>query len=346
MAERVVLHIGTMKSGTSFIQNVLVDNRSLAQEQGLLFAGRRWRQQVSAVRDVIERGGPAQEPLADDGPWRSLAAEMNAWSGSALISMEFLAPRRRPKIEQIISSFGSARVEVVLTARDLTRCIPAMWQESMQNNGESTWEEFLDGVREGEEGTSRPGSWFWRHQGVADITRRWSEMVGHDRFTLVTVPGPGTAPDVLWERFCAAVGLEPDAFDLGVKSNPSIGAASALVLRALNEKLADDPLPLMPYQRIVKHTLAKTGLAARKADQSFGLDARWARRLAKREVSRLRKLKPRMVGSWEDLAPRSVPGRPAGSVTLEEQLDAAVDGLVHLVRTYAEQSERARERTP
>ena len=65
MAERVVLHIGSMKSGTSFIQNVLGNNREALAQHGISFAGERWRDQVSAVQDLIAHGGPRQEPLED-----------------------------------------------------------------------------------------------------------------------------------------------------------------------------------------------------------------------------------------------------------------------------------------
>ena len=34
MAERVVLHVGLMKSGTSFLQQVLRHNKDLLREQG------------------------------------------------------------------------------------------------------------------------------------------------------------------------------------------------------------------------------------------------------------------------------------------------------------------------
>ena len=62
MADRVVLHIGSMKSGTSFIQNVLGNNGDALAEHGITFAGERWRDQVTAVQDLIAHGGPARSP--------------------------------------------------------------------------------------------------------------------------------------------------------------------------------------------------------------------------------------------------------------------------------------------
>ena len=336
MANRVVLHIGAMKSGTSFLQSVLSANREELARQGFLFAGKRWKRQVSAVRDVSERGLPHQPPLAEDGPWNQLVREIDGWDGTALVSMEFLGPRMAPKIEQIVRSFSTDQVEAVLTVRDLARSVPAMWQEAMQNAGVSTWEDYLDAVRA--ENRKHPGGRnFWRHQSTAAIAGRWAKGIGKERFTLVTVPPPGAPPGLLWERFAAAVGLDPEPFDLAVeRSNPSVGAASALVLRALNERLAEDPLPHNAYSRYVKHALAKEGLARRGADDPmFGLDEPWVAKFAEREVRRLRKLDLTVLGSLDDLAPRPVRGVPTGSVTTEQQLEAAVDGLARLVRLLA-----------
>lgn len=339
MASRVVLHIGAMKSGTSFIQAVLIANRAALQEQGYLFPGRFWRRQVGAVQDIIEHGGPNQPPMSPTGPWRTLAAEVNSWPGPAIISMEFLGPRPPRKIQDIVDSFDGASVEAVLTARDFARSVPAMWQESVQNGGRFTWEEYLHAVRS-ENRKERPGNAFWRQQSTAAIAKNWSSVVGPDHFTLVTVPPKGAPPSLLWERFTEAVGIDPAPFELEVRSNPSIGAASALVMRALNERLEKDPMSAPMYSKYVKHGLAK-GILARRAtpDPSFGIDESWVRKLGRREVKRVRQLGLRVVGSLDDLDPRPVPGLPVGGVTVEQQLEAALDGLEAVLRLWARDAE-------
>jgi hypothetical protein len=341
MASRVVLHIGTMKSGTSFIQNVLGENKQhLRDEQGILFPGKRWRQQVSAVFDLIERGGARQEPMADDGPWRTLAGEVNAWDGDAIISMEFLGPRQKEKINQIQDSFGAVDLEVVITARDLARSIPAMWQESVQNAATTTWPEFLEAV-EAERDEPGPGRWFWNHQGVAAMSQRWAKAVGRDHFTLITVPPPGAAPTLLWDRFTQVAGIDPTGCTLDVRSNPSIGVASALVMRQLNEALDDAPLNRAQYHRYVKHPLAKAALASRKKDEPvLGLDAPWVHPRGADEVERLRKLDLRVVGNLDELLPQPVKGVHTDDVGSDEQLEAAVAALAAAVRGWIEPSGR------
>ena len=149
---------------------------------------------------------PNQEPITPDGPWQHLVDVVNEWPGTAIVSMEFLAPRKEPKIEVIKEAFAGTDLQVVLTARDLARSLPAMWTESTQNRGVRTWEEFLDAVRN-EGMAQKPGRWFWKHQRVADIASRWSDAVGRDHFTLITVPPSGSPPDVLWDRFAEVAGI-------------------------------------------------------------------------------------------------------------------------------------------
>ena len=347
MAERLILHIGSMKSGTSFIQNVLGHNKERFADAGVLFPGARWKAQVTAVQDLIGGGGPDQAPLAADGPWRTLVDEINAWLGTAVVSMEFLAPRPTEKIEQIVSCFPDTRVEAVLTCRDLARNIPAMWLESTQNGGTTGWQDYLEAVRV-DDRRSPAGRNFWRHQALLSIARRWADALGHDRLTLLTVPRPGAAPDLLWRRFATVVGLDPGGVDLEVRANPSIGLATAQMLLRLNRAMADDD-GAMPqgYDRYVKHVLAKRGLVVRqRREPKLGLDEAWVTERGQQQVASLRERGYPVAGDLAELTPEPVAGVHADAVPLEDQLDAAVEGIAHLVEAWssADRSQRRRLR--
>ncbi|MET0999062.1 MAG: hypothetical protein ABWX73_10135 [Marmoricola sp.] len=342
MAKRVVLHIGAMKSGTSFIQNVLHTNRAVLKEHDLLFACERWRGQVLAVRELSEKGGEGQEPISPDGPWQHLVDEVNAWPGTAIISMEFLAPRARQKIAIIQDAFADADLQVVLTARDLARSLPAMWTESVQNRGVRTWEEFLESVRR-QDGSEKPGRWFWKHQRISEIAARWSGAVGREHFTLITVPPKGAAPGVLWQRFAAVAGIPEDLCDTDVRSNPGIDAASAMVLRELNERLAEEDFNRQDYEWIVKGALAKRGLVKRGRETvPLGMSERWVRRASKHELDKLRELDLRVVGDIDELESNPVPGVHTKKVTADQRLEAALDGMAFLVFQQAERGRRGR----
>lgn len=344
MARRVVLHIGAMKSGTSFIQNVASANREALLEQGVLFAGTRWRDQVEAVRDVAQSSG---QGLAEDGPWNTLVREIAAWDQTALISMEFLAARTPEEIALICSSFGDAEITVIVTARDLGRTVPAMWLESTQNGAIETWEEFLDQVRRAE---GRAGRDFHRHQDLPALAERWSAVVGKDNFVIVTVPQPGASPRVLWERFTSVLGIDGSQADLEVRANLGLGLASALVLRRFNEKYlatqgkATPGDPGRDYLRLVKHRLAKGGLVHREGEPKLGFDTRWGRKMGEQQIKALRAAGYRVVGDLDELIPQRVAGVQPKQVSGQDQLEAALDGLLFLVGDLSERSARRRGR--
>lgn len=327
MAQRVVLHVGAMKSGTSYLQGLMVLNRDLLAERGLLVPGTVWRDQVSAVADVLGRTRVARAP--EDGAWERMVREIEAWPGVAVISMEFLGPIGLPRIERVVSSFPEGTVDVVVTARDLNRQVPAMWQETLKNGRSFTFDDYVEAIRQPD---GPPGKTFWREQTIAAMCRRWSDVVGIDHVTLVTVPRPGADAGELWRRFSAALGVDGAGIVEPPPANESLGAASVEVMRRLNV-LVDD-LEFAEYAPVVKHRLAKKVLARRRADEPpLGFDVPdWLPPLSARMVRRIGELGVRVVGDLDDLVPVPVPGVHPADVSDDERLDAAVAGLEGLVR--------------
>lgn len=334
-----------MKSGTSFLQNVLGHNKALLAERGVLFPGPRWRAQVAAVRDLIATGGPRQPAPAADGPWQRLVDEINAWDGTAVVSMEFLAPRSEQKIAQIREAFPETTVEAVLTCRDLGRNIPAMWLEAVQNGGITPWGQYLESVRHRRSG-DRVARNFWKHQGIPEIANRWAKGLGEDRLTLVTVPPKGAEPEILWRRFADAVGFDADGFDLDVRANPAIGLTSALVLLRLNQAYHAEHGSMPPtYDTYVKHKLAKRGMVFRsKQEPRLGLDASWVVKAGESQIERLQRAGHRVVGDLFDLHPVTVKGVHADEVPQEEVLDAAIAALARSLDSWAESDRSHRRR--
>ena len=55
---RLVLHVGAMKSGTTFVQSRLFAHRELLRERGVRVPGQKRRSQVLAVQQLVRGGGP------------------------------------------------------------------------------------------------------------------------------------------------------------------------------------------------------------------------------------------------------------------------------------------------
>ncbi|NYD40981.1 hypothetical protein [Nocardioides panaciterrulae] len=322
MAERLVLHVGLMKSGTTFVQGRCNANRERLAAQGILFPGPSWARQVHAVQDFLEMAH------ARPGKWAALREEIQAHPGTAILSMEYLGPIRPVRIQQLVEEFPGTELTVVVTLRDLGRNVPAMWQESVKNRKTWTWAEYVHGV---EHEDDEAGRHFWNQQGAARVLRRWAESIGVDHVVVVSVPPPGAPPELLWERFSEAAGIKPDTWDDAPRANESLGAASAVLMRRLNTELAG--LSRRDYTRRVKAFAKHTLVRHKGEEEPIGFAVpRWLRKRSGDESRRIAKLGVPVIGDLADLEPLDVRGVDPMAVTAEQEREAALAGLTVLLR--------------
>ena len=333
MAARTILHVGTMKSGTSHIQSRLFENKEALLERGVLVPGTVWVDQVRGVADLlrIQRHGPER----GRGDWRSFADEIAAHAGTAVISMEYLGPSTAAEIAGICAEVPN--VEAVITVRDLNRSLAAMWQESVQNGRSASFRSYLDSAEATSPGSAlppeplaRPGGSFWRQQGVVRMARDWRAAAP---LTVVTVPPPGEPRAVLWERFCQVLEVPASGWADARRSNESLGAASAMLLRQVNEML--EPLRLTKSaRRVRKVVLAKQIMARhRREERSIGLPvAAWVEKHAAKMVADLQQIDLTLIGDWGDLRPVDVPGIDPRDVSQEDVMSAAVASIAGMIR--------------
>lgn len=339
MARRVVLHVGTMKSGTSYLQSLLFAQQAALRDAGVLVPGSAWSDQMRGVKQVLARGPhPA---------WERLVEEIAAHPGDAVVSMEFLGPAGDKQAARVLGALAPATVEVVVTARDLNRTLVSMWQETVQNGRSWTWEEYVDGAAASAPGNGRgvadretAAGTFWRQQHLARIVGDWAARVGAERTTLVTLPPPGADRSVLPTRFAEAAGLPIDTAAPVPVANESLGLASVLMLREVNEALTAQGLAFPQGTRLRKKVLAKTALAALTSDEPrLGLEVTdWVRTQTAATVETLRGSGVRLVGTWDDLDPVTVRGASPAEVDTTLVARAAVTGLVEVI---ADQVRRA-----
>ena len=326
MAERVVLHVGLMKSGTTFVQGFLATHQARLLDEGVLFPGANWRDQVQAIVDFM--GYDARRTARTEGAWQRLRDEIEGHEGTALVSMEFLAAVRPANVQRFVAEFGDTPTEVVVTARDLGRNLPAMWQESLKNGHSWSWRDYVTGARDG----GPAGKHFWRQQAAAKIVSKWADAVGAERTTVVTLPPAGSPRDLLWRRFTEAVGLPGIAeWEPPAPANESLGVASSQVMRRLNAMLGELPVPA--YQRVVKGVLGNRVLAGHKsAEQPIGFRVEpWLTKRAETIRRKIDESGARVVGTLDDLVPVDVDGVDPDQAPDADALEAALVGLRGLV---------------
>ncbi|WP_067436873.1 hypothetical protein [Nocardioides jensenii] len=270
MTGRIVLHIGAMKTGTSFVQSVLGNNQEMLAERGAIFLGSSFGVQSRAVRDVLNL---PKQPGRNKRKWRSLVqpvARMEAGQ-TAVVSMEFLSFASDRHMGPFLNPLrnSGARIEVILTVRDQSRVIPAQWQTYTRNFGDEPWPDYLRRIepsRSRRVTRSRAHRTFHRAQDITPMLERWSTAHGIATTHIVTVPPPDAPREELWDRFCAAAGFDGSGVDLDdVHDNTSLGFGSCDFLRRVNSHLAD--VPPRTY-RVGMRALARDVLAPLRAEES------------------------------------------------------------------------------
>jgi hypothetical protein len=265
-----------------------------------------------------------------------------------VISHELLAAAKPEHADRVLDSLAPAEAHLVYTARDISRQIPAMWQESIKNGQTLDFRTYVKRLRRPLR-KGRAARIFWRSQDPLDVLSRWSAIPA-DHVHVITVPPRGSPPDLLWHRLCDVIGLDADRYDLDVpRINESLGLAEAELVRRINVRL-DGQLAWPDYEAVVKHDLAEGRLAHRRDSPRATLSPRqhsWAVETSKRFAAGLEAAGYHVVGDLADLVPAGTgsPDRQTRIPDPDAVIDAAADALAQgLVERAAQRAGSPRER--
>jgi hypothetical protein len=268
----VVLHVGAMKTGTTYLQNKVLANRDALAEQGIDFAGRRWRDQVTAVQDLLALAQHDPEvERRSDGAWARMVEHFHHVDArTSLLSMEFLGFADEPTAREAVESLEGLEVHVVITVRDTAAVMPSLWQTSITSGGQMTWSRYMRVVRASTRAGGLVGAALAR-AGVPSarrfaeaidiprMVRVWSSVLPADRVHVLVVPGPSAPRDRLWELFTGILGADPALTPAPPEHiNESLGLPSAELVRRLNVVL---DLKTLSEQRTIKVDLARDALS-------------------------------------------------------------------------------------
>ncbi|MPZ63470.1 MAG: hypothetical protein GEU93_19735 [Propionibacteriales bacterium] len=335
MAKRLFLHIGAMKSGTSYLQALCTENRDRLEQAGVRWV-RASEEERSAAMDRFLRSGEV-DPKAKL-ITRRMRRTSRGWDGDLFLSMELLGPRGPGFQQRLVAAAGADEVHLIVSARDLARVIPSRWQTTTRNGGTWTWPEYVRSVcvDDAEENPAAHG--FWRQQDVAQMLRSWSTVTEPRGMHLVTVPASSSDRGILWRRFAQVLGIDPEGYREpdDVWANTSLSATAAEVMRRVNTRVDDLELP--HYRQAFKSGLATMvygGLEHNEPRLQIPASYRpWVEQRSRRMIDELQELEVEVVGDLYEL----LPGRPdpaavdSAEVSDAELLETAVDGLAGLGR--------------
>ena len=342
----VFLHIGAMKTGTTFLQRLMSANKRELAEAGYLFPGDRWFQQAQAARDVLDRAKDLALKESVTGKWARMSSEMLEYDGHASIfSMEFLSLASDRGAQRVTESLAGATVHVVLTVRDAISTIPGQWQTFVRNGGTRSWPAFAAAVASGDREATKPvvAKKLLRAQGIARMLEVWEKVVPTERIHVVTVPRPGSPPGLLWERFASVVGVDPEVCPIRPRrTNASLGHPSTDLMRRVNRHLG--PVPLSDYRQTMKMHLAQVVLSQQATNEERPVNSRaldkFAVDLNRQTRSAIEATGVHLVGDLSDLPLRADKNHPRrltepSEAELLAAATAAMDGMNGLIKARA-----------
>lgn len=344
MARRVYLHIGPPKTGTSFLQAAWFQHRDDMAQQGLLYPGGQLMSQFRAAAVALEKEPVvARMPPGQRRAWDRLTSAVGAWDGEALLSSEHYSLGSAGHAKRIVDRLYEVadEVHVIVTARDLARQVPAGWQQQVKQGLSISFDEFWRTL------ANEPERPFWQGQDLPGLLARWTTRVPASHAHLVVHGRPGSPKDVLWNRCCQVLGIEPSFLRPGAAANESLGLIHTELLRRIN---ADLPLD---RDRLVMGRLTKT-LLAREILEPAGTRVRmvlpgdaheWLVERSGVMVEQLRTGDWDVVGRLEDLIPGDADGngRTPDTVTDAELLQLATEACARLMlHELEERSKRGR----
>lgn len=348
MARRVFLHVGTPKSGTTYLQDLWWHHQARLAERGLLLPGSSRRDHFRAASLVCDRTEVVERLDAEGlATWDRLLDEAADWPRDVLITHELFSPASAAQADAALRRLEgvSDELHVVVTARDLVRQLPSDWQQNVKQGRSDTLGEFWSQV------SADPDHGWWLFQDLPRLLQRWAQGVPPDRTHVVVLPPRGAQPpEWLWERTCRLLGVDPSGLEAAPEgANTSLGLAQVEVVRRVQAAVpaADRGLVM---GRVTKGLLAEKALAGAGPVEPLVLPPdmhAWARDRGAAMAEELARSGYDVVGDLADLVgpePVAGAGRTPEDVTGDEVADVAVQALTSLLVREARRREAAAEK--
>lgn len=330
MADKVFVHVGLPKTGTTYLQSIAWASKGALRDAGVLLPGFGPRQHLWA--SCVVREEPHLDRRHPDAhrAWADLTREINEWPGTALISHEFFAGASAEQVSRALADLDEAEVHVVVTAREIVGLITARWQEWVKNGASGPIESYppseeFDPVDE----------WGWGTLDLADVLDRWGASIPPESVHVIPLPGRDQPKDALWSAFAGVLGVDPAVGRTEVsQANESLGVVEVELLRRITPHLTDFGRPI-DKGVWVRGYLAQDKLVPRGGERFWPSPARVdeLRDRGEAGVDSIAERGYHVVGDLDSLrTPASLPERRhPDDVSQDELLDAAAATIASML---------------
>lgn len=325
-----LLHAGLPKTGTTALQHSGSSQRRELLGQGVCYPGKGLNHRKAGLV-FAERVAGWRKP--DEAVWRRHVAEVRAdRTHRVWLEDENLGELPADVLQSIVDQLGG-ELHAVLTVRSIPAQLASSWSQYLKTGLRVGFDRWVTAVLAEPPGPMTPS--FRRRSDLTAVVRRWVEVVGRDRFTLVVLDPADR--DLVPRTFETLLGLVPGTLTgaqlAANDTNRSFTLAEAELVRRLNERVhAREDLDWSHYHRYVRKG-AIDGLLRRvpAPDEQRIVPPRWAVErtveLAEGHRQALEAMDVRVVGDLAGVA-APVPSREAPAEVPGLPVDAACDAVL------------------
>ncbi len=299
---RLFVHIGLQKTGTSYLQEIFWASQPELHRQGVELVPGTKLAMFRLMLNIRDRYNPEIDPASTANALDRLPGQLRDAARTALITQESLSTATSDQIERFLTSVSDREVHVIVTLRDLGRQLPSAWQQTLQRGGTQPLRKWVRKLADPSRGAKG-----WAPLDVSTTLDRWLEHVPAERVHVVTVPPSGSAPNLLLDRFCSVIGVDPSTLVVNEQSraNRGLRAEQAEVLRRVNAEL-----PAEFKRRDLYGDVGKRYFAYQILGDSVGTPIRlpasllpWCLETAEGFIAHIRDTGCTVVGDLDDLRP-------------------------------------------
>jgi len=225
VADRVVLHAGFHKSGTTALQHAFDANRRSLGKQGITYPPSPGKAHHRAAWGLIERvwgwkgNGGKLIPVKS---WNALVRNVKKNSGTVLISSEFFAEAKDHHVAKARKDLSSLPVTIVFTVRPFAKILASSYQQFLKFGVKVRYEEWLEHVfTKREESTITPT--FWNRVQLDEIVERWGKYFGPEN--VIVILADESKPEFIFREFERILAIPQGSLPI-----PEIGGNRSMTL--------------------------------------------------------------------------------------------------------------------
>jgi hypothetical protein len=323
-----IVHIGPHKTGTTALQAAFWNNRKAVEQQGVHYASN-GRHAMTAVLAGIEHISPWTVDKRPPPMWkweRLLNDIRSSKAKRVVLSSEFFADAKPENAARVVQQLDPSRLQIIVTLRPLSRILTSQWQQFVQNQNTFAFDDFLRNTLDDPHPAKPPV--FWRRHRHDDLIKRWVDLVGPDRLTVVALSEGDR--DMVLHAFEQLTGLRTGTLapDPTIQ-NRSMTLPEIETIRAFNVAYKQMKLPSVLYMRIMRFgaTFVMQQREPKPDEPKIELPD-WSvepiRAIATEMMDNIRALGVRVVGDLDDMLyiPKPRVG-PAPEVTVSPEVAAS-----------------------